>query len=82
MKLGIMQMLHQISQSIGNTQTYLKTKFMKSKIFTHITVLLLFIISFSVLSCRSTTDNVEGEGQTTVKINLLSAPLKQASKQN
>ena len=58
---------------------------MKSKIFTHITVILLFIISFSVLSCRSTTDNVEGEGQTTVKINLLGiteamdAPIKQAS---
>ena len=85
MKPGIMQMLHQISQSIGNTQTFLKTKFMKSKIFTHTTFVLLFIISFSALSCRSTTDNVEGEGQTTVKINLLGvtdvadAPLKQAS---
>ncbi|WP_462350387.1 hypothetical protein [Elizabethkingia bruuniana] len=58
---------------------------MKSKIFMHITVLLLLIIYFSVLSCRSTTDNVEGEGQTTVKINLLGiteamdTPLKQAA---
>lgn len=78
-------MLHQINQSIGNTPMYLKIKSMKSKIFTHIRVVLLFIISFSVLSCRNTTDNVEGEGQSTVKINLLGiseaidAPLKQAS---
>lgn len=58
---------------------------MKSKIFTPIIFIILFVISFSILSCRSTTDNVEAEGQTAVKINLLGiieaseAPQKQAS---
>lgn len=43
---------------------------MKRSIFIPVTILLLFIVFFSILSCRNTTDNAEGEGKVVVKINL------------